>query len=52
MLLVTSWMAMLFVGVAGGGAVHLLLAGAAAVFPWKAIAAGPRVGGDGEEEAP
>jgi len=37
LLLFSGWMALLFAGMAAGGAVHLLLAGAAAVFPWKAL---------------
>jgi hypothetical protein len=35
----TTWMALLLVGFAGGGAVHLLLAAAVAVFPWRALRA-------------
>ncbi len=37
LLLFTGWLALLFVGYAAGGAVHLLLAGALGVFPWKAL---------------
>ena len=37
LLLFTGWLALLFVGYAGAGAVHLLLAGALGVFPWKAL---------------
>jgi hypothetical protein len=37
LLLLSGWMALLFSGHAAGGAVHLLLAGALAVFPWKAL---------------
>ena len=36
-LLFSGWMALLFAGLSAGGAVHLLLAGAAGVFPWKAL---------------
>jgi hypothetical protein len=36
MVLFSSWMALLFAGFAFGGGVHLLLAGAGAVFPWRA----------------
>ena len=36
-LLFSGWMALLFSGHAAGGAVHLLLAGALGVFPWKAL---------------
>lgn len=35
--LFTGWLALLFMGYAAGGAVHLLLAGALAIFPWKAL---------------
>lgn len=35
--LFTGWLALLFVGYAAGGAVHLLLAGALGLFPWKAL---------------
>lgn len=38
--LFSGWLALLFAGFAGGGAVHLLLLGALALFPWRA-AAGP-----------
>jgi hypothetical protein len=34
--LLSAWMALLFAGVAGGGAIHLLLVGAGVVFPWRA----------------
>lgn len=37
LLLFSGWMALLFTGLTAGGAVHLLLAGAAAVFPWRAV---------------
>ena len=37
LLLFSCWLALLFAGLAAGGAVHLLLAGAAGVFPWKAL---------------
>ena len=37
MLLVSAWMGLLFAGHAAGGAVHLLLVGAAVAFPWKAL---------------
>ena len=39
LLLLSAWMALLFAGFAGGGAVHLLLLGAAVLFPWRARAA-------------
>ncbi|MEM7481420.1 MAG: hypothetical protein AAF481_09615 [Acidobacteriota bacterium] len=35
--LVSSWMALLFLGFTIGGAVHLLVAVALAVTPWKAL---------------
>jgi hypothetical protein len=35
LLLFTAWLALLFVGYAAGGAVHLLLAGALGLFPWR-----------------
>jgi hypothetical protein len=35
--LVGLWMALLFAGLAAGGAVHLLLLAAVAVFPWRAL---------------
>ena len=44
LLLFTAWLALLFAGLAAGGAVHLLLAGAAGVFPWREL------GGRAEEE--
>ncbi|HEX3527450.1 MAG TPA: hypothetical protein VH988_10305 [Thermoanaerobaculia bacterium] len=36
LLLFSAWLALLFTGHAGGGAVHLLLLAALAIFPWKA----------------
>ena len=39
LLLFTLWLALLFSGHAAGGAVHLLLVGAAALFPWRALRA-------------
>lgn len=41
LVLISAWMALLFSGLAFGGAVHLLLGGGLALFPWRA-AAGPR----------
>jgi hypothetical protein len=38
LLLLSAWMALLFAGLAGGGAVHLLLVAAGVVFPWRARA--------------
>lgn len=35
--LFTGWLALLFVGHAAGGAVHLLLVGALGLFPWRAL---------------
>jgi hypothetical protein len=37
LLLFSSWFALLFAGFAFGGGVHVLLAGALALFPWKAL---------------
>lgn len=37
LLLFSAWLALLFAGLAGGGAVHLLLLGAFVLFPWKAL---------------
>ena len=37
LLLFSSWLALLFAGFAFGGGVHLLLAAAPALFPWKAL---------------
>jgi hypothetical protein len=37
--LLAIWLVVLFAGFAGGGAVHLLLAGALIVFPWRALRA-------------
>ena len=39
--LFSGWLALLFAGVAGGGAVHLLLLAALALFPWRAAQDGP-----------
>jgi hypothetical protein len=39
--LFSGWLALLFAGFAGGGAVHLLLLAALVLFPWRA-AAGPK----------
>ena len=36
LLLLSGWLVALFAGFAAGGAVHLLLAGALALFPWRA----------------
>jgi hypothetical protein len=37
LLLFTGWLALLFSGFAWGGAVHLLLAGGLALFPWRSL---------------
>jgi len=37
LLLFTGWLALLFTGFAAGGAVHLMLAGALALFPWRTV---------------
>ena len=39
LLLFTGWLALLFSGFAWGGAVHLLLAGGLALFPWRSLRA-------------
>ena len=36
--LVSTWLALVCSGLALGGAVHLLLAGALVLFPWRAAA--------------
>jgi hypothetical protein len=41
LILISAWLALLFSGLAFGGAVHLLLAAALVLFPWRA-AAGPQ----------
>lgn len=35
----SGWLTLLLLGVAAGGAVHLLLAAALALFPWRALRA-------------
>jgi hypothetical protein len=35
--LVSTWVVALFSGVAAGGAVHLVLLAALAVFPWRVL---------------
>ncbi|HYG63088.1 MAG TPA: hypothetical protein VEL74_10945 [Thermoanaerobaculia bacterium] len=37
LVLFTAWLALLFAGFALGGAVHLLLAGSLALFPWRSL---------------
>jgi DNA replicative helicase MCM subunit Mcm2 (Cdc46/Mcm family) len=37
LLLFSGWMALLFWGFAFRGGVHLLLAGALGMFPWRAV---------------
>ncbi len=39
--LFSGWLALLFAGFAAGGAVHLLLAGSLALFPWRAAREAP-----------
>ena len=39
--LFSAWLVLLLRGLAGGGAVHLLLVAALAMFPWAALGAGP-----------
>jgi hypothetical protein len=36
--LFSSWLALLFLGLALGGAIHLLLVAALALFPWLSLA--------------
>jgi hypothetical protein len=48
LLLFSGWMALLFWGFALGGGVHLLLAGALALFPWRSAPA-PGPSPDSEE---
>ncbi|HEX3555038.1 MAG TPA: hypothetical protein VIA62_17570 [Thermoanaerobaculia bacterium] len=38
LVLFSSWLALLFLGLALGGAIHLLLVGGLAVFPWRTVA--------------
>ena len=38
LILISAWLALLFSGWALGGAVHLLLAAALVLFPWRAAA--------------
>jgi hypothetical protein len=38
LILISAWLALLFSGLAFGGAVHLFLAAALALFPWRAAA--------------
>ena len=37
--LVSTWLVLLFTGHVAGGAAHLLLAAAAAAFPWRSLGA-------------
>jgi hypothetical protein len=46
LLLVSTWMGLLFAGVLLGGALHLLLPGAALLFPWRALAPARTLRGD------
>lgn len=51
--LLSSWLIFLFTGLALGGAVHLLLAAALAVFPWRGLAtARPPTDPDSAEPRP
>ena len=38
LILISAWLALLFSGLAFGGAVHLLLVAALALFPWRVAA--------------
>jgi hypothetical protein len=42
----SSWLALLFSGLALGGAVHLLLAASLGLFPWRVAAEAGRGGSD------
>ena len=42
LLLLSGWLVALFAGFAAGGTVHLLLAGALVLFPWRARNVIPR----------
>ncbi|MEA2599480.1 MAG: hypothetical protein QOF89_472 [Acidobacteriota bacterium] len=44
LVLFSSWLALLFSGLAFGGAVHLLLLAALGLFPWRATAEAGRGG--------
>jgi hypothetical protein len=53
LVLFTTWLALLFAGFALGGAVHLLLAGSLALFPWRALPTGnPTPEAEAERESP
>ncbi|HEX2224049.1 MAG TPA: hypothetical protein VHN15_07570 [Thermoanaerobaculia bacterium] len=52
MLLFTAWLALLFAGLAAGGAVHLLLVVAAGVFPWRALGGRSLNPGEGAGPSP
>lgn len=43
LLLFSGWLAALFAGFLLGGALHLLLPAAAALFPWRALRAEDRL---------
>jgi hypothetical protein len=40
--LLAAWLVLLLAGIALGGAIHLLLVAALALFPWRAAAAGSK----------
>jgi hypothetical protein len=48
--LFSAWMVLLLLGAAGRGAVHLLLAAALALFPWRAVRPSAPAPGDEEED--
>ncbi|MFP3941034.1 MAG: hypothetical protein ACLF0P_12055 [Thermoanaerobaculia bacterium] len=48
----STWMVLLFAGWIGGGAVHLLFLASLALFPWRALAAGPAAQGRTDTGAP
>ncbi|HEV2855581.1 MAG TPA: hypothetical protein VHC97_22525 [Thermoanaerobaculia bacterium] len=47
--LFSGWLALLFAGFAGGGAVHLLLLAALALFPWRAASGSGTDRADGND---
>jgi hypothetical protein len=48
LVLISSWLALLFSGFAFHGAVHLFLVAALVLFPWRAGAEARRSGSDSE----
>jgi hypothetical protein len=50
LLLLSTWMGLLFAGVLLGGALHLLLPAAALLFPWRSPAP-PQTSREGDERS-